>query len=156
MTYPEGNEGKLFLPTPSKASGSQCQEQLVTPCLFSATKSEITKPWLMNSGSLQVVSPHVMAHSEQVRVTKRQQDLRKSRNSRVTAGLGEDNSEHPCSRQWHRGFPAPGSLSWGSSSETPTPRDTPHTHETKAVQPWFTCWRRRVGSTEYALSHEET
>lgn len=92
-----------------------------------------------------------MADSKQVTVTKGQQELRKALNGRVTAGsqVGEDNSEHPCSHQWDRGFPAPGSLSREQFCETPRHRGTPHIHETKAVQSWCTCWRGRAGSTEY-------
>lgn len=74
-----------------------------------------------------MVSLHAMADSEQERVTKRQQELRKALNSRVTAGLGEDKSDHPCSHQWDRGFPAPGSLSLGSSSVRPQHPEAPPT-----------------------------
>lgn len=87
-----------------------------------------------------------MAHSEQVRVTK--QELRKALNSRVTAGLGEDKSERPTSGT--EDFLLQDLfLSQEQFCETQTPRGSPHIHETKAVQPCFTCWRGRVGSTEY-------
>lgn len=97
-----------------------------------------------------------MADSEQERVTKRQQELRKALNSRVTAGLGEDNQTIPAPTSGTEDFLLQDlSLSQEQFCETSTPRGTPHVHETKAVQSWFSCWRGRVGSTEYGLCHKE-
>lgn len=87
-----------------------------TSTVMTLIKTVITKPRLMNSGCLQVVSSNVSAYSEQARVAKRQ-----SRSSvKLCAAVAlqallrtTPTEQHPCSHQWDRAFHAPGYLSKG-------------------------------------------